>query len=72
MEKQNEQFPEHWIKLTTPNYYSYKDIVVKRIDCQDGKIELVARDFLGRRCSVQAPKLPIAMHQMEKLLTCNS
>lgn len=61
--------PRDWKKLKVPNFYSYKDIIVKRIDHEEGEIELVARDFLGKPCRSTSRELSKAMDKMEQKLT---
>lgn len=61
--------PRDWKKMKVPNFYSYKEIIVKRIDHKSGEIELVARDFIGKPCRSTAKELARAMEKMEERLT---
>ncbi len=71
MSRSYRQLPENWTKLNNPNYYDYKDILVKRTDYSDGKIELTARNFTGKQCRIEANELWDAMKRMENKLKCN-
>lgn len=71
MNTDHRQLPANWIKLNNPNYYHYKDILVKRTDYNDGKIELTARDFTGKLCRIEARQLWDAFKRMEDKLKCN-
>lgn len=69
MDDSGSSLPPEWKKLKVPNFYSYKEIIVKRIDHKSGEIELVARDFLGKPCRSTAQQLVSAMKKMEERLT---
>ena len=71
MNTDQKHLPANWTKLYNPNFYQYKDILVKRTDNADGKIELTARDFTGKRCRIESDELLDAMNRMEKKLKCN-
>lgn len=69
MNNSGNHLPPEWNKLKVPNFYSFKDIIVKRIDHENGDIELVARDFSGKPCRSTAQKLYGAMEKMKEKLT---
>ena len=72
MSVQNQQLPKDWVKLYTPNLYSYKGFIVRQIDHLGGKVELVAYGFEGKHLCVLTSDLESAMKEIEIELKKNS
>ncbi|NGP76300.1 hypothetical protein G3570_06630 [Balneolaceae bacterium YR4-1] len=61
-------FPEDWEYSSAPNLYYYNGLKVKRVEQDQGKVELITRDRNHTRHSVLAEGLREAMKKMEARL----